>query len=219
MAKRLAERDLLQRTLRLPKNGRQKCECAGPTFVEAVVTPRNGAGVLRLVLGDQLSDSLAGLTDLDATRDVVLMAEVRDEATYVRHHKQKIALTFAAMRAHANRLTARGVTVRYVRIDAPDNTHSIIGELHRALADDAYARVVITEPGEIRLAEVFAAFAATAGLPVDIREDRRFICSHARFRRWAADRRELRMEYFYREMRRETGLLWTAPIPKAVAGT
>ena len=214
MAKRLAERDLLQRTLRLPKNGRQKCECAGPTFVEAVVTPRNGAGVLRLVLGDQLSDSLAGLTDLDATRDVVLMAEVRDEATYVRHHKQKIALTFAAMRAHAERLTARGAAVRYVRIDAPGNTQSIIGELHRALADGAYARVVITEPGEVRLAEAFAAFAATAGLPVDIREDRRFICSHARFRRWAADKRELRMEYFYREMRRETGLLMEGADPE-----
>lgn len=155
------------------------------------MTRVDDARVLRLVLGDQLSDSLAGLNDLGPTRDVVLMAEVRDEATYVRHHKQKIALTFAAMRAHANRLTARGVTVRYVRIDDPDNTHSIIGELHRALADDAYARVVITEPGEVRLADAFAAFAATAGLPVDTREDRRFICSHARFRRWAADKREL----------------------------
>ena len=81
MAKRLAERDLLQRALRLPKKDRQKCRSARPTFVEAVVTLRDGAGVLRLVLGDQLSDSLAGLNDLDATRDVVLMAEVRDEAT------------------------------------------------------------------------------------------------------------------------------------------
>ena len=67
---------------------------------------------------------------------------------------------FAAMRAHAERLAARGAAVRYVRIDAPRNTQSIIGELHRALADDAYARVVITEPGEVRLAEAFAAFAA-----------------------------------------------------------
>src|SRR5690606_38598784 len=178
------------------------------------MTRVDDARILRLVLGDQLSDSLAGLNDLEPTRDVVLMAEVRDEATYVRHHKQKIALTFAAMRAHANRLTARGVTVRYVRIDDPDNTHCIIGELHRALTHDAYARVVITEPGEVRLAEAFAAFAATAGLAVEIREDRRFICSHARFRRWAADRRELRMEYFYREMRRETGLLMDGADPE-----
>src|SRR4051812_557217 len=93
----------------------------------------DGAATLRLVLGDQLSDGLAGLTDLDPACDVVLMAEVHDEATYVRHHKQKIALTFAAMRAHAERLRARGVTVRYVRIDDADNSQSIVGELHRAL--------------------------------------------------------------------------------------
>lgn len=169
--------------------------------------------MLRLVLGDQLSDNLSGLSDFDVGRDVVLMAEVHDEATYVRHHKQKIALVFAAMRAHAARLTARGVTVRYVRIDSPDNSQSIIGELQRALADLAFTRVVITEPGETRLAEAFSAFAATASLPVEIREDRRFICPHARFRLWATDKRELRMEYFYREMRRETGLLMDGTEP------
>lgn len=178
------------------------------------MTSGTAAGALRLVLGDQLSDSLSSLADLDVARDVILMAEVRDEATYVRHHKQKIALVFAAMRAHAERLTARGATVRYVHIDAPGNSQSIIGELHRALADGAFARVVITEPGELRLSDAFSAFAATAGLPVEIREDRRFICSHARFRRWAANKRELRMEYFYREMRRETGLLMQGPDPE-----
>lgn len=178
--------------------------------------PTNRSGgrpVLRLVLGDQLSDTLAGLKDLDARHDVVLMAEVQDEATYVRHHKQKIALVFAAMRAHAASLTEHGVSVRYVRIDDPRNSQSILGELQRALSERDFAGVVLTEPGELRLAEAFAAFEATAGVPVEIREDRRFICSHARFRQWAADKRELRMEYFYREMRRETGLLMDGAEP------
>jgi deoxyribodipyrimidine photolyase-related protein len=175
-------------------------------------TPR--ASTLRLVLGDQLSDGLSALDDLDAAYDVVLMAEVRDEATYVRHHKQKIALTFAAMRAHAARLEGRGVTVRHVRIDAPDNSQSIVGELKRALAAGRFDRVVVTECGEWRLAEALKTFADTAAVPVEIREDRRFICSHARFRRWAADKRELRMEYFYREMRRETGLLMDGADPE-----
>ncbi|RZJ82385.1 MAG: cryptochrome/photolyase family protein, partial [Brevundimonas sp.] len=140
---------------------------------------------LRLVLGDQLSASLSALDGLDPAHDVVLMAEVRDEATYVRHHKQKIALIFAAMRSFAAELQARGVTVRYVRIDAPENTHSIVGELHRALDDGAYASVVMTECGEWRLAQALAAFAGVAGVPVEIRADRRFICSHERFQRWA----------------------------------
>ena len=168
------------------------------------------------MLGDQLSDNLSALADIDPDRDVVLMAEVRDEATYVKHHKQKIALVFAAMRSFALRLEDRGVTVRYVRIDDPANSQSIVGELHRALEDRPFERVVITECGEWRLAELLAAFAGVAaerGLAVEIREDRRFICSHDRFRRWASGKSQLTMEFFYREMRRETGLLMEGKTP------
>ena len=98
--------------------------------------------VLRLVLGDQLSDDLSALKDMNPDVDTVLMAEVRDEATYVRHHKQKLALVFAAMRNHAERLKGRGVNVRYVRIDDADNSGSITGELARVLDDGAYETVV-----------------------------------------------------------------------------
>ncbi|MEM6492232.1 MAG: cryptochrome/photolyase family protein, partial [Pseudomonadota bacterium] len=52
-------------------------------------------GALRLVLGDQLSPAIAALRDGDPASDVVLLAEAQSEATYVRHHKQKIALIFA----------------------------------------------------------------------------------------------------------------------------
>ncbi len=135
------------------------------------------------------------------------MAEVRDEATYVRHHKQKIALSFAAMRSFALRLEARGVKVRYVRIDDPDNTHSIVGELQRALDDQPFEAVVVTECGEWRLAEALSTFAKSAGPKVDFRQDDRFICSHDRFRRWASGKSQLRMEFFYREMRKDTGIL------------
>ncbi len=100
--------------------------------------------VLRLVLGDQLSDDLSALKDLNPDVDTVLMAEVRDEATYVRHHKQKLALVFAAMRNHAERLKGRGVNVRYVRIDDAVNSGSITGELARALDNGAHEAVVMT---------------------------------------------------------------------------
>ncbi|MBU1326154.1 MAG: cryptochrome/photolyase family protein [Alphaproteobacteria bacterium] len=170
-------------------------------------------GALRLVLGDQLSDGLSALADLDADRDVVVMAEVRDEATYVRHHKQKIALTFAAMRKFAGRLEGRGVRVRYVRVDDAGNAGSIAGELTRAVGALDPERVIMTECGEWRLAEALKAWAGDARVAVEVRQDGRFICSHDRFRRWAADRKQLRMEFFYREMRRETGLLMDGDEP------
>jgi deoxyribodipyrimidine photolyase-related protein len=156
------------------------------------MTKSTGAGTLRLVLGDQLSDGLAGLADLDPARDVVLMAEVEGETGYVRHHKQKIALVLAGMRAFAARLGERDVAVRYVQLDDPDNRQSIISELARAVEDLAPARIVITEPGEWRLAEEFRKFAADSKTTVEVREDDRFICGHDAFRRWAEGRRQLR---------------------------
>ncbi|CAN5183101.1 cryptochrome/photolyase family protein [soil metagenome] len=165
------------------------------------------SGTLRLVLGDQLSDGLSALRGLDVRRDVILMAEVWEEATYVRHHKQKIALIFAAMRSFALRLEAGGATVRYVRIDDPSNSQSIVGELHRALDDQPFAHVAMTECGEWRLAQALTAFAGVTRVPVEVRADDRFLCSHDRFRRWASGKTRLRMEFFYREMRRETGIL------------
>jgi deoxyribodipyrimidine photolyase-related protein len=162
---------------------------------------------LRLVLGDQLTDALSSLRDADPDRDLILIAEVMDEAEYVRHHKQKLVLVFSAMRQFAERLRERGFRVRYVRLDDAGNTQSLDGEVLRALAEQPYDRVVVTEPGEWRLAQLFEALALKSPVPLEMRADDRFICPREVFEGWAKDRKELRMEFFYREMRRRTGLL------------
>ncbi len=167
--------------------------------------------ILRVVLGDQCSAALSALDGLDPARDVALMAEVRAECTYVRHHKQKIALVLSAMRHFAAELRARGVRVDYVALDDPANTHTLAGEVARAAARLGPARIVATHPGEWRVLEDMRGWDAATGVPVEIREDTRFLCTLERFRRWAAGRTQLRMEYFYREMRRATGLLMEGP--------
>ena len=165
-------------------------------------------GTLRLVLGDQISDDrLSSLRDLDTKRDTVLLAEVRDETCYVRHHKQKIALIFAGIRGLAARLEARSVKVRYVGLEDTANSGSLIGEVRRALADGDFERVVVTAPGEYRLMEAFETFAASSNVPFHMREDDRFLCNARDFAAWADGKKELRMEFFYREMRRRYGLL------------
>ncbi|MFM7346313.1 MAG: cryptochrome/photolyase family protein, partial [Tagaea sp.] len=68
-------------------------------------------------------------------------------------------------------------------------------------------RIVVTEPGEYRVRAAMEKWDVETGLPVEIRDDTRFFCSRAEFARWAKGRKELRMEFFYREMRRKTGIL------------
>jgi len=158
---------------------------------------------LILVLGDQLTESVAALRAADPVVDVVVMAEVMGEASYVPHHPKKIAFTFAAMRKFAMHLVAQGWTVAYTRLDDPDNAGSIGAELLRRAAEHDAGEVLVTEPGEWRL------ILALQALPLLARilPDDRFLASHAEFDRWAAGKTQLRMEYFYREMRRKTGLL------------
>ncbi|MEO1092593.1 MAG: cryptochrome/photolyase family protein [Pseudomonadota bacterium] len=164
-------------------------------------------GALRLVLGDQLSPSLSSLRDLDPATDVVLIVEVWDEATYVRHHPKKIAFLFSAMRHFADDLRAVGVVVDYVTLDDPGNTGDFAGELGRAVARHDVSRVVVTEPGEWRVRTMMDGWGHALALPVEIRDDDRFLCSRADFASWADGRKQLRMEWFYREMRQRTGLL------------
>ncbi|KPL55471.1 deoxyribodipyrimidine photolyase [Prosthecomicrobium hirschii] len=163
--------------------------------------------VLRVILGDQLTGRLEVVAGADKGRDVILIAEVMAEATYVRHHVKKIAFLFSAMRHFAEALRAAGHVVRYVALDDAANTQSLEGEIRRAVAALQPSRIVVTEPGEWRLRESLKSLEAECGVPLDILPDTRFLCTHAEFDAWAEGRRELRMEYFYREMRRRHGIL------------
>ncbi len=168
---------------------------------------------LILVLGDQLSPAVTSLAGGDPARDLVLMAELGDEARYVRHHKKKIAFLFSALRHFADELRGLGWTVEYVTLDAPDNRGSFTAQLDAAIARHRPERVIVTEAGEWRVRQMQATWAERFALPVDILPDERFLCPTADFARWAAGRKQLRMEYFYREMRRRTGLLMDGDAP------
>lgn len=165
------------------------------------------ASRIHLVLGDQLTHSLSALGDADPATSLVLMAEVMSEATYVKHHKKKIAFLFSAMRHFAEELREKGLKVRYVTLDDPENTQNLKGELARALAESGASAVIATECGEWRLAEEMRGWETDLGLPVEIREDDRFLCSIEDFRQWRKGRKQLRMEYFYRDMRRRHRVL------------
>ena len=162
---------------------------------------------LILILGDQLTRDLKPLDLGSKSSDVVLMLEVQEEATYVKHHKKKIVFLFSAMRHFAKALKGEGWDVDYVALDDLENLGNFNDEVRRALDRHTPERLVMTEPGEFRVREMINGWPEAFGIPVDIMDDHRFIASHDEFRHWADGRKQLRMEYFYRLMRRKTGLL------------
>ncbi|MCB5945614.1 cryptochrome/photolyase family protein [Acidocella sp. KAb 2-4] len=153
------------------------------------------------VLGDQLSLGLPSLAMADKARDVVLMMEVRAEAITPRHHKKKIAFLLSAMRHFAQELRAAGYKVDYVTLDDPDNTQSFAGEIARAQTRHGATGIIATWPGEYRVAEMLR------GLGAELLEDTRFLSTRADFAAWAEGRKQLRMEFFYRQLRARRGVL------------
>ena len=169
--------------------------------------------VLRMVFGDQLSETISSLQGLDKAHDVVIMCEVIEEATVVKHHKKKIAFIFSAMRHFAEQLRAKGVTVRYTKLDDKKNSGSFEKELERACADLQVSKVVVTDPSEFRVLEAARTWEKSLGIAVEILEDDRFLATKAEFAQWAEGKKQLRMEFFYREMRKKHKVLMDGDQP------
>ncbi|MFC3095753.1 cryptochrome/photolyase family protein [Alteromonas sediminis] len=169
--------------------------------------------VLRVVLGDQLNLSISALEGIKAAYDTVIMAEVREEATYVKHHKKKIVFLFSAMRHFARLLEQEKFNVCYVAYDDESNKGSLFEQVKHQLRQEEYSKIVLTMPGEYRLLEEVKSWSDKFSLPVDIRPDNRFIADDGFFANWAKGKKQLRMEFFYREMRKRTGFLMEGDHP------
>lgn len=164
---------------------------------------------LVLVLGDQLCASSPALAQVDPATDAVLMIEAPGEASHVWSHKARIALFVSAMRHFRDELRSRGITVHYVALgdSAAPGLPLRLAEALRLLTPTTLRMV---EAGEWRLQQAIRQVAADEGITLRVLDDTHFICSRADFTRWSQRYgRQLRMEYFYREMRRREKVLLT----------
>ncbi len=168
---------------------------------------------LVLVLGDQLSVTSPALRRATSDSDRILMLEVREEAAYVPQHKIRLVLFFSAMRHFRDELRGRGYKVDYAQLDDRENRGSIETELGRRLNQLKPERLVCIEPGDYRVQRMIETAAANNGTEMEFLPDTHFMTSIAEFRDFADDRKALLMEYFYRDVRRKTGILMSGSQP------
>ena len=162
---------------------------------------------LVIVLGDQLDPDAAAFDGFDVASDAVWMAEVAEESTHVWSSKPRTVMFLAAMRHFAQALRETRRTLHYTRLDDPENRGSLAAQLHTDIERLRPDGLVMTAPGDWRVLQALRDVARAHGLPLDVREDRHFYCSVREFAAHARGRKSLRMEYFYREMRKRHGVL------------
>ena len=168
---------------------------------------------LVVVLGDQLDLDGAGFDGFDATRDAVWMAEVGEESTHVWSSKPRMVMFLAAMRHFAQELLGAGRPLHYTRLDA-DAHASLAAQLTADIERLRPAGLVMTAPGDWRVLQAIKSAARSRDVSLDIRVDRHFFCSVREFAAHARGRQLLRMEYFYRDMRKRHDILMQGGQPE-----
>ncbi len=162
---------------------------------------------LIVVLGDQLDMHASAFDGFDATQDQVWMAEVLEESTHVWSSKQRTTLFLSAMRHFAQELRAAGRPLRYIKLEDNSPHQSLAAQLQADIVALQPQQLVMTAPGDWRVWQAIKQVAASADVPLDVREDRHFYCTVLEFAAHAKGRKSLRLEYFYREQRRRHGVL------------
>mgnify|MGYP006291189847 CR=1 FL=1 len=165
---------------------------------------------LILVLGDQLSIESSAFDGFDRGLDKVWMAEVADESERVWSSKPRIVMFLSAMRHFRDNLLRRRYEVCYTELTDPESRGSLAGELERRVRQYKPDKLIVAEPGKHRVQVELSSVAKRLGISLEIRADRSFFCSREEFGEHADGRQQLRMEYFYRAMRRRFDVLMSA---------
>ncbi len=168
---------------------------------------------LLLVLGDQLDREASGFDGFDPKQDVVWMAEVAEESVHVWSSKQRITLFLSAMRHFRKKLTEERIPLHYTTLEDANNTGSLASELDRAIAHLKPEKLVMTAPGDWRVLQSLKQIAVKHGLDLEIREDHHFFSTVREFADHAKGRKQLRLEYWVRELRVRHNVLMDGKSP------
>ncbi|MBC2604214.1 cryptochrome/photolyase family protein [Puniceicoccus vermicola] len=164
---------------------------------------------LVVVLGDQLDSRASWRHDFDSEQDALWMAEVAAESRYVWSHKQRIALFLSAMRHFAREREEEGLNLFYTTLEETDPRNTLGSLLEKFLKDHDVGVVKMVLPGEWRVLDLLRKAVDRSGVDLEILPDHHFFSSPEDFEEWAAGRKQLRMEYFYRELRKKESVLMT----------
>lgn len=165
---------------------------------------------LIVIFGDQLDHQSAAFDGFDPDQDQIWMAEAEFESTHVWTHKQRIVLFLSAMRHFRDELGDRGREVLYTQLDDVSAARKLSEQLGQDLDRLRPDKVIAVRPGEWRVWKGLDMVCCAQQVPLELREDRHFYTTPADFAQHAKGRKSLRMEFFYRELRKRYQVLMEA---------
>ena len=162
--------------------------------------------ILRLILGDQLNERHSWFQKIHDNVTYVLM-EIRQETDYVKHHVQKVASFFLAMRAFSRRLIELGHRVIYIHLDDPSNAQNFEYNLKQLIRKEKFTHFEYLLPDEVRLDDELNTITGKLGIPHQVQDTEHFLTQRQDVKEFFADKKQYLMESFYRFMRKKHNIL------------
>jgi deoxyribodipyrimidine photolyase-related protein len=168
---------------------------------------------LRLILGDQLNPRHSWFEQRDAGV-LYLVAELRQEATYARHHVQKLCAFFVAMQEFADGIDAEGHHVAHLTLDDTASFDTLPELLQSMCRHHAVERFEYQSADEYRLRRQLRKPGLPESISVHEYDSEHFLLPESEFERYFAPGKQQRMETFYRKMRKRLDLLMDGEQPR-----
>ncbi|MDZ7684431.1 MAG: cryptochrome/photolyase family protein [Gammaproteobacteria bacterium] len=161
---------------------------------------------LRLVLGDQL-DIKHSWFDTPGHNVLYVIAELRQETDYVRHHIQKVCCFFLAMARFADALREAGHHVLHLTLDDTADHTDLPTLIEHLLARFDAERFEYQRPDEYRLDRQLAGYAQHCAVDARATDSEHFYLARDEIGDYFSRDQHALMETFYRKMRRRHDIL------------
>jgi deoxyribodipyrimidine photolyase-related protein len=167
---------------------------------------------LRLILGDQLNGSHTWYRQVD-DGVLYLIAELHQEANYVKHHIQKISAFFAAMENFAGALTKAGHQVKYLTLDDSADFNNLSDLIAAVCQENGIENFQYQQPDEYRLAQQMENLSLKS-VQISCCDSEHFLLPKDEIAEYIKPDKHNRMESFYRKMRVRFNLLMDSDQPR-----
>lgn len=163
-------------------------------------------------MGDQLNIKHSWFEQANDEICYVLM-EMRQETDYVKHHVQKVVGFFAAMRAFAEELKAKGHEVIYLQLDEAENQQNLTKNLDLLIEERAIDRFEFQLPDEYRLDEQLSEYCSSLDISWKAYDSEHFYTTREELAHFFKGKKTFLMESFYRHMRKKHQVLMDGKDP------
>ncbi|SIS69547.1 cryptochrome/photolyase family protein [Neptunomonas antarctica] len=163
---------------------------------------------VRWILGDQLNARHSWFQE-KSEDTLYVIAELPQEVNYVRHHVQKVCAFFLAMQAFAQALQQSGHRVLHLTLDDSAEFESLSGLIQHVITQTGCASFEYQRPDEYRLLSQLDELNTKVSVTIIKVDSEHFLVPFEELQQYFKPNTAVRMEMFYRKMRKRFNILMT----------